>query len=78
VRVPAAAAVAPDVEDAALLAEGFIAPVAVYDGLIPAADSADFTPGKSYFVHDCAVSRAAGEARLVSISYFSSGPTQGA
>jgi hypothetical protein len=76
--VPAAAAVAPDVENAAFLAEGFVATVAVYHGRIPAADFTDFTFCESYLVHECINSRASEETRLKLISYFSSGPTQGA
>jgi hypothetical protein len=56
--VAAAAPVAPDIKDPAILAEGLVASVAVDHCLVPAADPADFTVGESYFVHGFIVSRA--------------------
>ncbi len=50
--IATSAAGAPDVEDPAFLAQGFVASVAVDNGLMPAADSADFAFFcKSYLIH---------------------------
>lgn len=50
--IAAAAAGAPDIEDPALLAQWFVATIAVDHGLVPAANFADFAFfGKSYLIH---------------------------
>jgi hypothetical protein len=52
VGIAAATAIAPDVEDPALLAQWLVASVAVDRCLVPAANPADFAfLGKSYLIH---------------------------